>query len=189
MAIIENEVTVYIEDELIRYIDNCIENNSKEQCTENVLEKAEELGLTEEEALALLDHYWKMRNDVEYFMLSNSTSTTIRRMAYGYLPSNKEDLIKFIKYYSLVQEWGFPIDNTIHKKALDKEVEKAMKKGTFNPNDPDVQAAFSTIKRIEQIKKEKFEAEQKIKRARRKKGCWFIIIWLILAYLLAFAMI
>ena len=184
MAIFENEVTVYIEDQLTEYIRECIRKNHKDNCTEKVLAKAEELGLTEEEALALLDHYWKVDNDIEYFkMISKSSPSDILQFFH---PETREGFIDLVKFYSITLEWGRVHPTTQDK--IDEKINKAIQKGIISANDPELQSAFNIINKIKLIEKEKKEAEEKAKKARKKKGCWIIIIWFLLAYLLAFAM-
>lgn len=184
MAIIENEVTVYIEDQLKIYIKECIEENHKDNCTEKVLAKAEELGLTEEEALALLDHYWKVDNDIEYFkMISKESKGNTLKFFH---PEAREGFVDLIKFYSVALEWG-EIHSTTQK-TIDERIDTAIQEGIISANDPELQTAFNIINKIKLIEKEKKEAEEKARKARKKKGCWAIIIWFLLAYLLAFAM-
>ena len=184
MAIIENEVTVYIEDQLVTYIRECIRKNHKDNCTEKVLAKAEELGLTEEEALALLDHYWRVDNDIEYFkMISKESKGSILQ---SFHPEAREGFVDLIKFYSVALEWGKIHSST--QDTIDKRIDKAIQKGIISANDPELQGAFNIINKIKLIEKEKKEAEEKARKARKKKGCWIIILWFLLAYLLAFAM-
>ena len=184
MAIIENEVTVYIEDQLKIYIKECIEENHKDNCTEKVLAKAEELGLTEEEALALLDHYWKVDNDIEYFkMISKESKGNTLKFFH---PEAREGFVDLIKFYSVALEWG-EIHSTTQK-TIDERIDTAIQEGIISANDPELQTAFNIINKIKLIVKEKKDAEEKARKARKRKGCWAIIIWFLLAYLLAFAM-
>ena len=184
MPVYEHEITVYIEDELINYIEECIEENHKDNCIEKVLAKAEELGLTEEEAFALLDEKWRYRNDIEYFKMMSEDSE--EKILQSFHPTAREGFVDLIKFYSVALEWG-KIHSSIQK-IIDERIDTAIQKGIISANDPELQSAFNIINKVKLIVKEKKDAEEKARKARKRKGCWAIIIWFLLAYLLAFAM-
>lgn len=63
------EIIVYPEDQLIEWIEYLISDGGNiEDYKDSAIAKAEELGPTQEEAIALLEHKWRKANDLEYYL-------------------------------------------------------------------------------------------------------------------------
>lgn len=134
------EIKVYPEDKLIEWIEYLIsDGGSIEDYKDSVIAKAEELDLTPEEAIALLEHKWRSANDLEYYLRSdgNSGYKNKERVIEKFSTKDKKEFINYIKYCKVSNYW-----NSIDIEYTD-EIKKKMDESFKNC--PEVQQAFKPM--------------------------------------------
>ena len=132
------EIIVYPENKLIEWIEYLISNGgSIEDYKDSVIAKAEELDLTPEEAIALLEHKWRTANDLEYYLRSdgNSGYRNTDRVIEKFSTKDKKEFIKYIKYYEVARYWSI-LDHT-------NDIKKKMNENFKDC--PEVQQAFKPM--------------------------------------------
>lgn len=132
------EKIVYPENELIEWIEYLIsDGGSIEDYKDSAIAKAEELGLTPEEAIALLEHKWRTANDLEYYLRSpghlgyNSQKNVLKNFS----TKDKKEFIKYIKYYGVSKYWN--------SRDYTKEIKQKMNENFKDC--PEVQQAFKPM--------------------------------------------
>ncbi len=131
------EIIVYPEDKLIEWIEYLIsDGGSIEDYKDSVIAKAEELDLTPEEAIALLEHKWRSANDLEYYLRSdgNSGYKNKERVIEKFSTKDKKEFINYIKYCEVSSYW-----NNNHTGEIKKKMDDSFK------NCPEVQQAFKPM--------------------------------------------
>ena len=142
------EIIVYPEDQLIEWIEYLISDGGNiEDYKDSAIAKAEELGLTQEEAIALLEHKWREANDLEYYLnCHNLGFDSHDRVIKFFSTKDKKEFIKYIKYYEVARYWSI-LDHT-------NDIKKKMNENFKDC--PEVQEAFKQrIKKanIKEVKK------------------------------------
>lgn len=132
------EIIVYPENKLIEWIEYLIsDGGSIEDYKDSVIAKAEELELTPEEAIALLEHKWRTANDLEYYLRSdgNSGYRNTDRVIEKFSTKDKKEFINYIKYCRVSNYWN--------SRDYTEEIKKKMNE-SFK-NSPEVQQAFQPM--------------------------------------------
>ena len=132
------EKIVYPENELIEWIEYLIsDGGSIEDYKDSAIAKAEELGLTPEEAIALLEHKWRTANDLEYYLRSdgNSGYRNTDRVIKKFSTKDKKEFINYIKYCRVSNYWN----NRNYTKEIKEKMDDSFK------NCPEVQQAFKPM--------------------------------------------
>ena len=158
------EIIVYPENKLIEWIEYLIsDGGSIEDYKDSVIAKAEELDLTPEEAIALLEHKWRTANDLEYYLRSdgNSGYRNTNRVIEKFSTKDKKEFINYIKYCKVSNYWN----NRNYTKEIKEKMDDSFK------NSPEVQQAFKPM----------LDAEKKANR----KNIFGIILTILITLFLA----
>ena len=158
------EIIVYPENKLIEWIEYLIsDGGSIEDYKDSVIAKAEELELTPEEAIALLEHKWRTANDLEYYLRSdgNSGYRNTDRVIEKFSTKDKKEFINYIKYCKVSNYWN----NRNYTQEIKEKMDDSFK------NCPEVQQAFKPM----------LDAEKKANR----KNIFGIILTILITLFLA----